>query len=284
MTVTVMQRSSAASDPADTASAPATKDPRDVSTIAFPYLTLADAIAVAGVIHAKGAVAITRDQLAAAMGQQIGSGAFANKIGAARMFGLIETVSGKYQLTRLGFDIVSSDEARVSAAKMRSFLNVPLYRRAYDEFHNGQLPPRPLGLESAFVTFGVAPKQKERARRAFDNSARLAGFFEHGEDRLIQPVLGIMQENADMIRHAFGPAKKTAEMPPEQHADAVTMPPAAEHPFIEGLLLSLPKLGDPWVATDRAKWLQAAAAGFDLMYKGGGPISITADPKGDQNG
>lgn len=252
------------------------KDPRDVSTIAFPYLTLADAIAVAENIQAKGGVPIARDQLAAVMGQQAGSGAFANKVGAARMFGLIETVAGRYQLTRLGFDIVSSDDARVSAAKVRAFLSVPLYRRTYDEFRNGQLPPRPLGLESAFVAFGVAPKQKERARRAFDNSARLAGFFDHGEDRLVEPVLaGAVARNIESYEQRARPHVFASGESPVKDPSPTTAISPADHPFIQGLLLSLPqKLGDEWNVQDRIAWLQVAATAFGIMFKGGGPIRI----------
>lgn len=50
------------------------------------------------------------------------------------------------------------------------------------------------------------------------------------------------------------------------------------HPFIEGLLESLPEPGTNWAIEGRAKWLQAAALNFDLMYKGSGEIRITAAP------
>lgn len=245
------------------------RDPRDVSTISFPYADLETAIETARTLLGGG-VALSRDQLAGAMGQRSGSGNFSVKVGAARMFGLMETVAGKYQLTRLGYDILDSDESRVRGAMVKAFLNVPLYKRAYDEFRNCLLPPRPHGLDNAFQQFGVAPKQKEKARRAFDNSARLAGFFDHGNDKLIEPVIAPASERPR-------PPETDAPnipSPPTAGTTAAGMPSAAEHPFIKGLLLSLPTLGDAWAATDRVKWLQAAAAGFDLMYKEGSPIRI----------
>src|SRR5262249_11116561 len=113
------------------------KGTREISTIAFPYHTLKDAIEVARALFDKGGVGMARDQLAPALGQQVGSGAFTNKIAGARMFGLIQTVAGKYELTRLGHEILDSDPARQTAAKPQAFLNVPLYRRAYDEYRNG---------------------------------------------------------------------------------------------------------------------------------------------------
>ena len=109
----------------DTAATAPHKDPRDVSTISFPYADLETAIDTARAILKAGGVPLSRDQLAAAMNQKAGSGNFSVKAGAARMFGLAETVAGKYQLTRLGFDILDSDETRVKAAMARAFLSVP---------------------------------------------------------------------------------------------------------------------------------------------------------------
>ena len=48
------------------------------------------------------------------------------------------------------------------------------------------------------------------------------------------------------------------------------------HPFVQGLLDSLPEPETNWTVEGRAKWLQAAANIFDLMYKGNGDISVTA--------
>ena len=109
------------------------KGSREVSTIAFPYTGLDEAIGVAKALLDKGGgIACERDQLAAAMGQSPGSGNFIIKIQAARLFGLIDSSTGKFQLTPIGFDIL--DQGRVAAAKATAFLSVPLYRRVYDEF------------------------------------------------------------------------------------------------------------------------------------------------------
>lgn len=48
------------------------------------------------------------------------------------------------------------------------------------------------------------------------------------------------------------------------------------HPFIQGLLQTLPKRGAEWKAADRAKWLQTAANIFDLIYKGDGGVKVEA--------
>ena len=263
----------------DSANSTATqKDPREVSTIAFPYHTLEDAIDLARTILEKGAVPMARDQLAAATGLKLGSGNFTNKISAARVFGLIESAAGKSQLTRLGFEILDKNEARAKTARVQAFLNVPLYRRVYDEFRNNQLPPRPHGLEAAFSSFGVAAKQKERVRRVFDHSAKHAGFFEHGDERLVEPVIVQSSPSTTTPTHS---ATESTDMAPSRPSKTDVRERAiqnlVDHPFIQGLLLSLPEnVGDEWSVAERVKWLYVAVAVFDVMFKGGGPIRIEA--------
>jgi hypothetical protein len=46
------------------------------------------------------------------------------------------------------------------------------------------------------------------------------------------------------------------------------------HPFIQGLLDSLPEPETNWAEEGRTKWLQAAANIFDLMYKGDASITV----------
>jgi hypothetical protein len=42
------------------------------------------------------------------------------------------------------------------------------------------------------------------------------------------------------------------------------------------LIDALPAIGSTWTVDGRAKWLQGAAAAFDLSYKGDGAITIQA--------
>jgi hypothetical protein len=52
---------------------------------------------------------------------------------------------------------------------------------------------------------------------------------------------------------------------------------AGLHPFIQGLLDTLPEPGTNWAVEGRAKWLQAAGNIFDLMYKGDGEITVKVE-------
>lgn len=252
------------------------KEKREISSIAFPYVDLEDAISVANAMLSGGGVPMDRDQLAAAMGQVPTSGSFNMKVSAARQFGLVDNPQGKYQLTPLGFEIL--DGARERQARAEAFLNVPLYRRAYDTFKGRQLPPRPAGLENAFVDFGVSSKQKDKARQAFERSARLAGYFPSpAEDRLVQPVIGASAPSQDVA-----PPSETGGSAPTPMPVSVAAPKGGPdlHPFIVGLLDELPPKGQPWTLQDQADWLQGAAQIFRILYKGDGEIVVTVKKGG----
>jgi hypothetical protein len=262
---------------------------RELSSIVFPYRDMENAISVAEGLLKGGGVGLTTDQLAGQMGLQPGSGNFVLKVAAARIFGLIVNAQGKYELTNTGFAILDKDEKRQRSAKVDAFLNVPLFRRVYEEFKGKQLPPRPHGLEQALVKFGVTVKQKEAARLILEKSAAQSGFFATDVDRLIMPILAAPtpQERTSSYGEGVEAARAVGGgggmgPPPElREADR------GRHPFIQGLLKTLPEPETNWTIEGRAKWLQAAANIFDLMYKGSGEIQITAvvdRQKGDDAG
>jgi hypothetical protein len=64
---------------------------------------------------------------------------------------------------------------------------VALYARIFDNY-NGFALPGPAALEKFMREVGVSGKQTGKARQAFMRSARQAGFFAHGEDRLVRPA------------------------------------------------------------------------------------------------
>jgi hypothetical protein len=246
------------------------------SSIGFPYRDLDTAISVATAIMGAGGVALTTDQLAGVMNLTAGSGNFVMKTATARIFGLVSYATGKYELTNLGFAIVDKDDRIQRKARAEAFLNVALYKRVYEEFKGKQLPPRPTGLEQAFIRFGVSPKQKDAARVTFDKSAIQAGFFVNGPDRLIEPIVGgsVPPPPRAPIQNddgGNGGGKRPAE-------DDDTPNVSGFHPFVQGLLDTLPEPKTNWTVEGRAKWLQAAANIFDLIYMGSGEIHITAKP------
>jgi hypothetical protein len=241
------------------------KTERVPSTIQFPYTDMADATAVAEGVLKGGGIALSRDQLAAAMGLAPQGGGFATKIATARMFGVIEATSGKYQLTDTGHEIV--DTSRRADAMVRAFLNVELYRKIYEDFRGKRLPPRPNGLEAAFVNHGVSQKNVRAARLAFDKSARMAGFFHNGdEERLVMPFgVGPTMEQVD----STSPAQPD-NLPTVMPARAAPTVGASLHPSIVGMLDELPPPKSDWSKAEQADWLDALATIFRVVYRGGG--------------
>lgn len=244
------------------------------SGISFPYMDLDDAVDVAQKLYARSGISsCPLDELAAEMGQTTSSGNFRLKTATARVFGLV-TKDGQsaLKLTELGCAIVSPDGE--IAAKAAAFLEVPLYRQIYDKYLGKLLPPTK-ALEREMQTLGVSSKQTDKARIAFQRSAKQAGYFNSGEDRLVKPRMA-----------SAGPAVETldqaaADAPIERDSSTSRKRGSGGsgggyHPFIEGLLEVLPEPGTLWTVEGRAAWLQAAAQNFTLIYKGEGKIDVVA--------
>lgn len=249
------------------------------STIAFPYSDLDTAVEVAMALYNRsGHGGCGLDELAAELNQTL-SGAFRVKIGTAKTFGLIEKDGrSTFRLTELGRKLTTPTGER--AARVEAFLAVPLYDAIYQKYRGHFLPPR-RALEREMEALGVSGKQTDKARHAFERSARQAGFFESGDDRLVKPRVESGSESPSEVGHTppEEPARDETSDLPTRHVSG-----GADnlHPFIEGLLQSLPEPGSQWSAEDRASWLQAAAYIFKLIYKGDGTVEIKA-PSRKQN-
>lgn len=159
----------------------------DRSTIEFPYLDLDAAIDVAQAVYGRAGLGTCEiDELAAQM-QQVVSGSFRLKTSTAKTFGLIEKEGRSgIKLSTLGQRAIQTDTE--AEARAQAFLAVPLYKAVFDRYRGHLLPPAK-ALEREMAALGVAPKQADKARQAFERSARQAGFFAQGDDRLVQPRL-----------------------------------------------------------------------------------------------
>lgn len=236
---------------------------RERSTIEFPYGDLEDALKVVTAIHTNAGLSASTDQLAAYMKQSATSGAFRLRAATAAVFRLTANERGSVTLTSLGRRVV--DPAQSRQAKAEAFLAVPLYKAVYEKFRGHMLPPA-AALEREMANLGVSSKQTDKARQAFERSAQQAGFFAHGNDRLVVPAGASEKSTPDTDK----PGGKPPPPPP---------PPAGGggeyHPFITGLLQKLPPAETNWEDAERVKWLDAAVRIFDLMYQGGtGSVSV----------
>ncbi|MEH2564688.1 hypothetical protein [Bradyrhizobium sp. AZCC 2289] len=179
---------------------------REQSTITFPYLDLDSAVEVARAVYNRGGHGSCNvDELAAEMNQTV-SGAFRLKTGTAKIFDLIDK-DGKsgFKLSELGRQIISPDTER--AARAESFMRVPLYGAVYEKYRGHMLPP-PKALEREMLSLGVSSKQTDKARQAFERSAKQAGYFESGEDRLVRPRADSLPRKDDAAADSIVDTKK----------------------------------------------------------------------------
>ncbi len=241
---------------------------RKRSKIAFPYIPLKIVLELAKAIHAQvGTSSCSNDQLAAWIKQSPKSSGFRSRLVAARLFGVIRSPQpSQYQLTTLGLQAMDPDQSR--EARSDAFLRVPLYKAVFDKYRGGAVPP-PAALEREMESLGIASQKTGHARVVLERSAQEAGFYEGGENRLVKP--GVSQDDHSPT--------ETDQAPP--HDDSRSGGTGGGngsdlHPFIQGLLSTLPNTKTEWKVDQRIKWLKAAALIFDLMYEGDGGIQIQA--------
>lgn len=227
---------------------------RERSTIEFPYLDLDAAVEVAQAVHQVGGSSCSWDQLAAQMNQTANGGGFRMRVMTARTFGFLTYAQGTVTLSELGQRL--NDPQQENLAKAEAFLRVPLYNRIYEQYKSVTLPP-PDALDNEIVKMGVAQKQKEKARQAFQRSASSAGYFWSGPNRLVRPSIK---------GSAAAPAAEQ-EVEPEKKKKKEEDDAPRRHPLIEGLLKELPEPQTEWTTEDRKKWLEMASTIFNVIYK-----------------
>lgn len=228
------------------------------STIRFPYLDQDDAVKFAKAIHAVAGNSCTRDALAGYLKVSAKAGGFNLRSVTAKMFGLVDSDKGIYSLTDLGKRVI--DPKQEKAARAESFLIIPLYKRVFDQYRNQMLPGNQ-ALEKAMEQMGVAPKQADKARQAFQRSASQAAYFAFGNDRLIAPQ-GNSANNA-----APPPQLEVPKNGASGNGGVGGGEPPHTNPFIQGLLNKLPAENSEWPMELRKKWLQLAISVFEVSYK-----------------
>lgn len=198
------------------------------------------------------------------MGQTL-SGAFRLKTGAAKTFGLVDKDGrSAFKLSEIGKRIVAADTER--NARVEAFLSVSLYSQIFEKFRGHVLPPMK-ALEREMETLGVAKKQTDRARQAFERSAEYAGFFDSGRERLVRPRMdGGPQTNADGGQQQSPPPPPPADERNGNGNGGGKLPPDVD-PIIRGLIDRLPPSGQKWPKAKRKLWLQILENSFDLVYE-----------------
>lgn len=239
----------------------ASEPKREISTIAFPYGDLDDAVSFAKAIHQIGGQSCLAEQLAAYLDVAATGGAFRARMAHPRIFGLVEYDKSIFRLTSLGMRVI--DPEQEASAKVEAFLNVPLYKAIYDRYKGYPLPP-PSALEQEIANLGVSSKQKEKARQVFDRSAKQAGFFWAGTQRLTIPSVKhaadgrSIDEDTSTIKGAAQPVLDTG-------GSAETIPSHLDPLLIE-LLRKIPAAENGWPAKQRLRWFRTFTMNVSQIY------------------
>jgi len=234
---------------------------REQSTISFPYNDLDDAVELAQAIHAFGGSSCETGQLAAQLQMTVTGGGFRLRLLAAKTFGFVTYSQGTVSLTNLGSQVCDPQQERV--ARRDGFLKVPLYRQVYEKFKNGTLPPN-AALDREIMAMGVITKQADKARQVLLRSAGQANFFWSGQDRLVMPPQG---GRTEVGAQDPPPPKLTDGKTNDGNGVGSGGGGGEYHPFIMGLLKTLPTADSDWPMDSRRKWLQAASHIFEVIYK-----------------
>ena len=242
--------------PPDDGTPPADPQRRQRSTIDFPYLSLEVAEEVAAAVYVRCGYGLCEiDELAAQMKHNI-SGAFRQKIAAARTFDLVSREGrGAFTLTEVGKKVVVEETA--AEGRIEAFLSVPLYAAIFEKYRGHTLPPS-RALEREMESLGVARKQTDKARQAFERSATHSGFFDAGRDRLVRP-------RAELVEQL--PAENEGEKVVGSDYDTSGIVSSSVDPIIQGLLARLPVTGSAWPESERKLWLTLLEGSFKLIYR-----------------
>lgn len=240
---------------------------RQRSSIGFPYNNLGDAIEVANAIHSHAGTGDCDDaQLSAWMNMSAKSSGFRVQLSASRLFGLIETTSGRHKLTPLGVMILDPQQER--GARSQAFMNVPLYKAIYEAHKTGVLPPA-AALEREITGLGVAEKQTARARQVFERSAEQAGYFEHGKNRLVMPAVA--------IRDVPPPGDDDTDKNKNKNGggDGGGVDDLELDPLLIALLKKIPPAEKGWAAAQRVRWFRTFAMNVSQIYdEDGEPVEM----------
>lgn len=231
------------------------------STIRFPYLDQDDAVKFARAIRETAGNSCSRDALAGHLKVSAKAGGFNLRAVTAKLFGFVESDKGSFGLTALGKQVI--DPKQEKAARADSFLLIPLYKRVFDEYRNDTLPNN-AALEKAMEKMGVAPKQTDKARQAFQRSASQAGYFAYGSDRLIAPI--IKNSGMTTASEETPPAIGSGSGAGSGGNGGGPVLPSGLDPVIAGLMGKLPEPNSRWPKEGRRRWLQTLVNAIDLVY------------------
>jgi hypothetical protein len=237
----------------------------------YPNFDLENCLEFARAIKEQGGNACTAEQLGALLRyKNVRGGGFISRVAAARLYGLISTVDGRYRITPLAetilYPVTGTDRQR---AMRDAFFNVPLFRTIYEEFRGTRLPEA-LGLDNFLRTkFGIPPGDRTvLARRVFLDSAAQAGFFtaSGGEKtNLVDPIMGssVGSEPTSQPISEYGGGTGTGR----GNGGGIVVPlepQGSVEPLLWRLIEEIPPRGEAW--PNRREWNDLWNSTIDFLY------------------
>ena len=232
---------------------------RQRSTIKFPYTDYDSGSKIATAIHGNvGHGECSHEQLAAWTKQSVKSSGFRSQISASKLFGIVEdgVEAGNLKLTELGRRTVDPIKAR--EAKATAFLNVPLFKELYENYKDGVTPLNKDALEREIESLGVSPKQKAKARIAFENSAKQTGFREAAPNRLVMPATVVTDNESQQFSGDGGNGGNGGDG--GDGGDDLRL-----DPLIMALLRKIPPTKG-WPGKNRLRWFRTLAMNVSQVY------------------
>jgi hypothetical protein len=238
----------------------------------YPVYDLNSCLALAKKVKDEGGNDCTPEQLGALLGyKNTNGGGFATRVGNAKMFGLIETVQGRYRITQRAETILyPATEAERQQMMVDAFLDVPMYKRVY-EMHKGQRLPEALGMQNLMHRQFQIPTDDRlvMALRVLMDSAEQAGFFRSTQGRRTNLVLPIITPGPVRTGEAL-----ITENPPRNGGggsgtgggvggggDLVS-----RGKLLDGMWEMLPS-GESWAEAELQTWLKMLTMALRVRYR-----------------
>ena len=235
------------------------KGKREVG-VPLPQVHLAACVPIVRAIHEVGGNACEWDQVAVKLELAPKGGRFRLLMLASRWFKLLNYRGQDVTLSNLGVGLL--DAGTHKSSLVAAFLSVDLYRKLYEDWKGSPLPPAP-AIENRMVAEGVTRAQAARSRQRFIRSARDAGFFEMGRDRLVKPSL-VRQDSASSSDQVGKDAQPTD---PRGDSGARPTPSGLQLPrLVEDTLAKMPITQELEEMLSWDRWLKGFVTVLGMEY------------------
>lgn len=148
----------------------------------YPMITVDACFEIIELIDKIGGKLYSTKAIADAVGMSEKTNSFRARISTLRQYGLISGSQGAYQLTDISNDyLYPTHDEQKKDAKLRAFLNVPLYKKLVEKYENQALPsPDKLANTLLGKDYGLTKSTKDLAVDNFISSLEQLGLLING--------------------------------------------------------------------------------------------------------